>query len=298
MSNYEYDGALARTYTAAMVEMLEARRMLSGIDTSSVALVPAYHRRTTLNRHRAIWIIAHGDDMNAAEMLPIAQAVQAQLPANQWQVVVVDWSVLASSGLNAAKAGMAVGDRLTQMIQAAHVPASRINLMGYSMGGTVIGRIAQNLKTSATQVNRIVGIDPAVGRIQPAEYAQDSAYSIVFAAHDAIVKDYGSASADQAVLLSGLDSDTDIEKHGDAFAIVTTMWLRDAGVIDKGNDGVSGLFSINQILNGPEPAWKPDQYDGVYDANMTCGYQAGLGNDLGPLSLTYRNSRGHTRVIT
>ena len=60
---------------------------------------------------------------------------------------------------------------------------------------------------------------------------------------------------------------------------------------------VDALFSIQNILAGPQPAWTPNRYLGGYDAQMACGDQPGLPNDLGPLTLTYTNRQHHTRVI-
>src|SRR5438270_392275 len=83
-------------------------------------------------------------------------------PAGQWQVIIVDWGDLAkyhATG-NATVNALAVGSKVAGLLKAARVPPSRVNLVGYSMGGTVVARIARDLKTRTAQVNTIVGIDP------------------------------------------------------------------------------------------------------------------------------------------
>jgi pimeloyl-ACP methyl ester carboxylesterase len=106
---------------------------------------------------------------------------------------------------------------------------SRVNLVGYSMGGTVIDRIARDLKTRTTQVNTIIGIDPAAGRIQAPAYAQNSAYAISFCGNDAVAKLTASQSGDDTVVLTGLDPNNDMLRHQSVFTVVTTMWERDGG---------------------------------------------------------------------
>jgi pimeloyl-ACP methyl ester carboxylesterase len=283
-----------------MIEALEGRMLFSAIDTSTVALFDAGGNPATINRHLAAWFIVHGDNMDKSFMTTMAAAVQAQVPSNQWQVLIVDWSDLASAQTNATRNGQAVGDRVAQMINQAHLPASRVNLIGFSMGGAVINRIAIDLKTKTTQVNRLVGIDAAAGRVgpyDPAVFGKDSAFSVAFGANDKYGGQAGTLSADESVLLSGLSSD-DLTRHAQVFSVVTTMWQRDAGEISKGNDGVSELFSIPNILAGPTIAMRQGIFAGGYDAVMACGFQSGLPNDLGPLSFTFVNTRRHTQVFT
>jgi pimeloyl-ACP methyl ester carboxylesterase len=280
-----------------MLECLEGRLFFS-VDTSGVALFTPDGSPTAIDRHRAAWFIVHGAQQSKDLMGYMARAVAAASPPGAWQVIVVDWSQLANGTGSASKAALAVGDRVAAMINAARLPASRVNLIGFSMGGAVIGRIAADLKTKTTQVNRIVALDPANGRYGDSHYAANSAYSIAFSAGDDGYGDPEAAlTADDTVLLTGLSRDM-LTRHGDVFLVVQTMFRRDDHLTDSGNDHVSPLFSVQSILEGQQAAWKTNRYSGGYDAQMACGYQNGLPDDLGPMSMTYVDRRGKVRRVT
>src|SRR5205807_9136484 len=119
-----------------------------------------------------------------------------------------DWGDLAkyhATG-NATVNALAVGSKVAGLLKAARVPPSRVNLVGYSMGGTVVARIARDLKTRTAQVNTIVGIDPAAGRIEAPNYTRNSRYSICFCGREAVAENTASLWADDAVVLTGLSS--------------------------------------------------------------------------------------------
>lgn len=280
-----------------MLEALEGR-LLYSVDTSSVALFNPDGSPATIDRHRAAWFIVHGAQQSPDLMGYMARAVAAASPSSEWQVIVVDWSKLANGTGSASRAGVAVGDRVAAMINAARLPASRVNLLGFSMGGAVIGRIAADLKTKTAQVNRIVALDPANGQYGDSHYAANSAYSIAFSAGD---DGYGqpeaALTADDTVFLTGLDRDM-LTRHGQVFLVVQTMFRRDDQLTSSGNDHVSPLFSVQSILEGQQAAWKTNRFSGGYDAQMVCGYQNGLPDDLGPMSMSYFDRRGKVRKVT
>lgn len=61
---------------------------------------------------------------------------------------------------------------------------------------------------------------------------------------------------------------------------------------------VSALLSAQSILEGQQAAWGSGHISGKYDAQIVCGYQAGLPDDMGPMSLTYVDRRGKLRKVT
>jgi pimeloyl-ACP methyl ester carboxylesterase len=292
-----------------LLESLEGRVLFYGpVDTSRVFLGDINDNPTTINRHMVQVFLAHGDQMDGAAMVDFAHAVQAQLPANQYQVIIIDWGDLAIPPAfpgdtshhgdgNATVNAFAVGDKVAGLVQAARAMPSRVNLVGYSMGGTVIDRIARDLKTRTTQVNTIIGIDPAAGRIQAPAYAQNSAYAISFCGNDAVAKLTASQSGDDTVVLTGLDPNNDMLRHQSVFTVVTTMWERDGGMLAAGDDHVSSLFSVPALLNGRPLPWRQGAISGGFDASMACGTQANS-SDLGPLSITYVNSRRHRITLS
>lgn len=279
-----------------MIESLEGRQFYS-VDTSSVALFNPDGSPAAIDRHRAAWFIVHGAVEDHGQMGYMANAVAAALPSNQWQVIVVDWSKLSPTAHSAGYNAWAVGDRLAAMIRAARLPASRVNLVGFSLGGAVIGRLAADLKTKTDQVNRIVALDPANGHDGDSHFAANSAYSIAFRADDTLGSSDAAFSADDTVLLTGLDPDP-LTRHGDVFLVVQTMWRRADQLTSSGNDHVSPLFSVQSILEGQQASWGRNHFSGGYDAQVACGYQAGLPDDLGPMSMTYVDRTGKVRKVT
>jgi pimeloyl-ACP methyl ester carboxylesterase len=277
-----------------ILDALEPRLLFSTIDTSSVSLYSANGTPgAKINRHMALVVMVHGDNMDESLMTDMATAVQDELPANQYQVLLLNWGQLAYAQTNAAKNGLAVGTTLAAMIQKSHIPVSRVNLIGYSMGGTVIGRAAKDLKTRTSEVHCIIGIDAAAGRYEPPAYAQDASYSITFCGNDTYGGTIGSLSADDSVLLTNLSSN-ELYRHADVFTALNNIWDRDSGEISSGDQAVSSLFSVSSILQGRPVAWKKDGIDGDFEASMACN-----GDDSNPLpsSLTYINSRNHTITV-
>jgi pimeloyl-ACP methyl ester carboxylesterase len=272
-------------------DTLEERVLFSSVDTSSVALDLADGAtHAAINRHEALFVLVHGDNMNAPMMSIMAKAVQDQLPPGQYQVLTLDWSKLAASG-NTTKSALAVGGALAKMIENSHIPLSRVNLIGFSMGGTVIDNAADDLKTKTSQVNRLIGIDPR-DDASP-DFADVSSYSIAFCGNDSYGKTAASLSADDAVLLTGLSTDN-LQRHANVFGTVLTMWEDDAGLRGSGDMRVSSLFSIRSILAGSPLPWRQNGVSGGFEAVMPCDVSTSIPY---PLSITYMNSHKHKVAI-
>jgi pimeloyl-ACP methyl ester carboxylesterase len=264
------------------IEALESRRLFS----SDISLYSADGSSgAVINRHLALFVLVHGNDMTVSEMVDMATAVKDQLPANQYQVLIVDWNQNVDA--------LTIGSELAQTIQVSHIPTSRVNLIGYSLGGTVIGRTARDLKTKTSEVNRIIAIDPASSKLEAANYAADSEYSIAFCGNDGYAHTASSLSADDTVLLTGLSGD-DLDRHAEVFTLVNNMWDDDADSSSLGDQAIDSLFSINTILRGKPAPWKANAFYSGFEAIMPCNENGG--NSF-PLSLTYDNSRGHTITI-
>jgi hypothetical protein len=282
---------VARLIGPENVKMLEALESRVHFNAVSVSLYSAAGTPVAaIDRHLALFVLVHGDGMTVGEMTDMAAAVQDQLPADQYQVVIVDWNQPPSPPSNFA---LEVGDSLAGMIKASRIPASRVNLIGFSMGGPIIGQTAKDLKSGSGEVNRIIGIDPASPRFEPAAYAANSSYSICFCGDDGYAHTASSLSADDAILLTNLSSDN-LDRHVGVFTTVANIWQRDAGLISDGDQAVSSLFSITSILDGTPPPWKRSSIDSGFDAVMTCD---GNDSDPTPTSLTYVNTRGHMLLV-
>src|SRR4051812_35495263 len=79
------------------VEALESRVLFSGgINTSTIGLFNAGGGPTAINPNQNVWLLFHGLNMSKDNMISMASGMQAARPNDQ--VVIVDWSVLASTG--------------------------------------------------------------------------------------------------------------------------------------------------------------------------------------------------------
>jgi hypothetical protein len=131
-------------------------------------------------------------------------------------------------------------------------------------------------------------------------FAGYSNYSIAFGGQDPYAYFKAALTADDAILLKGLSADS-LLRHAETLWLVTTMIRRSAGLDPLGNDKVSPLFSIKNILSGNLPSWKKNAYD-QYEAVINCRMIPGTGPnpwqaDYEPLQFTYINTRRHTQHV-
>jgi pimeloyl-ACP methyl ester carboxylesterase len=285
---------------AIAVERLEDRLMFAA-DASSVTLTRADGAARSIVGRRDTWVIIHGlgGSKGDARTKRLADAVDAM--SSRDQVLVVDWSRLAVATddpfLAKSNAEAAAG-AVAAKIQGIGLPAARVNLIGYSMGGYVAAQIAADLH-AAGGVNRIVALDPAAPRTGvnrkghrvpvAVNFARDSAYSIAFHGVDRWSQFVTATAADDTVRLDNIAADDD-HRHAAVIDLFSTM-------VERNNttsaDAVSRVFSLARIKDGAVPGWRKDQF-GV-DSGL--GYEAVLTatpSPLAPALLTYVNRRGHT----
>src|SRR2546423_6789246 len=159
-----------------MIESLEARILFTtvpagAIDTSTVGLFnPDGTPAVTIDRRRVTWLVIHGLDGSKDDpgTRAVAAAVDAVTPDDQ--VLLLDWSTLAKAEDNvppdqgvqanaqAVQNAWASADAIAAKLKAAKLPGRLVNLLGFSMGGQVEDRLAQDLRGG---VNRIIAVDPA-----------------------------------------------------------------------------------------------------------------------------------------
>jgi pimeloyl-ACP methyl ester carboxylesterase len=285
---------------ANVVERLEDRLMFAA-DASTVTLTRADGATRSVVGRRDTWVIIHGLGASKGDdqIKRLARAVDAMSPRDQ--VLVVDWSGLAFATddpfLAESNAQAAAGAVATK-IRAIGLPASRINLIGYSMGGYVAAQIAADLHGEGG-VNRIVALDPAAPRTGvnkkghrvpvAVNFTMDSEYAIAFHGVDRWSQFVTATSADDTVRLDNIGADDD-HRHAAVIDLFSTMVERN----NAGNaDAVSRVFSLARIKDGAVPGWRRDQF-GV---DSGAGYEAVLTatpSPLAPTLLTYVNRRGHT----
>lgn len=219
------------------------------------------------------------------------------------QVLIADWKPYAKLNVsgrttdrNAAAAGKSLSDRLA----ATGLPASRINLIGISMGSLVVDRAAAALK-SRGGVNALVALDPAAvrlgktasGRVRRSLYhlADNSRYAIAFHAGDRLSPIAAARTADDTIRVQLAGNLPDTRRHEAVFELFTTI-ARRAASAKAGR--VSRIFSVNRIAGSSHPDWKKDRYDGVYEAIL---YTTGRPGSLAPAKLTYFASSGRVQAV-
>jgi pimeloyl-ACP methyl ester carboxylesterase len=287
-----------------MIEPLESRLLFtSPVDTSGVGLFAADGSPATLDR-RDKWIIVHGLHSSSADsgIQSLALAVAATQPRDQ--VLLLDWATIANApdNVTAMTDAYAAADAIAAKLLAAKIHGSHVNLMGFSMGGAIIDRLAKDLSS----VNRIVAIDPSAPPVQITDsrnhligvqttYAAESKYAIAFYGASYIA---ASLSADDTVMLTNLPG-TQIDQHIETFDVVLRMMRRNASFEVSTSDHISPVFSLRNIMAASLPAWRKNAFAPGFEAQLSCGLAVGFtSSDFEPLDLLYLTRHGVIQHIT
>jgi hypothetical protein len=278
-----------------MLESLEPRTFFS-VNTSTVALYAPDGSPATLQKHEPLWIIIHGldSDKNDPSNQSLAQAVQQQEP--NAQSLILDWGALATPPDNATAYinADAVGDKIANLLRRSRIPASRVNMIGFSMGGQIEDRIAKDLQTPTSEVNCIVALDPAAPNASGHRYVPSfSAHATHSIAFLSVQYAPASESAADTVILTGTIGSS-VQKHVETAYFFTNMMRRDAGLDSSAGDNISPIFSLANLSTGNLPAWTKNAYHPNSEAILNATpLNPGNGFLLEPTSLTYVNRRGH-----
>jgi pimeloyl-ACP methyl ester carboxylesterase len=258
-------------------------------------------------RKRDTWIIIHGllSSKDAAGIKILTAAVDGA--SSKDQVLVADWRKLApyfDNGDLVRANSQAAADALAALIVKAKLASGRINLIGFSMGGFVAGRLAEALKDRGG-VNAIVGLDPSSPKVHinggskvrraPVDFAAFSKYSIAFHGQDNGSPLVRALSADDTIRIDNL-GDTNEERHNGVFDVFTNM----TKINNSANpDAASRIFSLGKISRGEMPSWKKDVYNKIEGVG---GYEAvikatGVPGTLRPAQVVFVNLARHTRHI-
>lgn len=92
-----------------------------------------------------------------------------------WNVIIIDWSKFAAGNYfltvlpQTHKVGLVIGQYLTYFILAGF-PASKIHLVGHSLGGQLVGLVARIVRfrfRNKVQIKRVTALDPAGPGFEP-----------------------------------------------------------------------------------------------------------------------------------
>lgn len=261
-------------------------------DTTDVGLEWASGSRRPILANKPTWIIMHGwtSTPDSFSLPELAQAIDDFEEGDQ--VLMLDWSDAVSS-LNILSATAwipEVADWVKDSMDRWGIPASKVNLVGHSLGGWLTGVLADQFDGP---VNRIYVLDPATDPspffLSGLNYGRDSRFAAGFIAT--------SNSTPEAAATADITFQVDI---GDDSLIAHTRLVGlVASIFDEGNsaspDPISAQLSIGKLSPGVTQPYKLNAFSGGYEALLDG--TSGLDQST-PTRLEYRDRvTGQTVVL-
>jgi pimeloyl-ACP methyl ester carboxylesterase len=241
---------------------------------------------------RETWVVIHGWLSGPAAVHRVASAIQAASP--RVQVLELDWSEAAADP-NTVAVALRVPDVAAfaaAKLNAWGISGSLINLVGHSFGGYMTDEIARRIKGG---VDRLVALDPAAPvvagvDISGTNYAAHSRHAIAFVGSNyAQLKVAG--TADEMITLD-VGKWSRFATHSNVRELFATMLEQDNG---RHPDAISRLFALSAIDSPNVRGFRNNAMGNGAEA-MIVGQQSG--GVWYPATLTYKNSRGKTTVVT
>jgi pimeloyl-ACP methyl ester carboxylesterase len=234
-----------------------------GTSTKSVSLRPL-DVGAELYNDRDTWIVIHGRNSSPAStgVAQIAAAIEAEYADDQ--VVMLDWSAAAASGLFSGS-----GENFIKPVAAWAATAlvgygflaEDINVVGHSWGAYVAAELGEQL----TEVNSIIALDPAtdfpggsynpeatVSGVAEVDFARNSTYSWAFfeSANDIYGSAKTSATADESFVVRNSD-------HSKLVQVVANIFSQDIGT-----SLLAAQFDLQRLLTGSTNAlWATNQFN-------------------------------------
>lgn len=113
-------------------------------------------------------IYVHGFTENQ-QSESVREIVEAYLTRNDFNILTVDWSLLAkdnyifASSVHLPKVGKALGDELFLMLRSS-LDIDKLHLVGHSLGGHLIGEVSRQIldrSNGTMKLKRLSALDPA-----------------------------------------------------------------------------------------------------------------------------------------
>jgi pimeloyl-ACP methyl ester carboxylesterase len=290
------------------IDALEPRLLCTTTAPSAVTLHTVAGRDVHwLRNNRTTWVVIPGFGVDHTDEGSRNMAAAVDLASKRDQVLIADWVDYAVRNVNGSTVDAnctRAGRALAGALSAANVPASRVNLVGISLGSLVADRAAAAFADRGG-VNALVALDPATvttgvtskGRPIRSAYnlAANSRYALAFHNRNRISQLYAARTADDTVRVDLAGGMNDTDRHVSMFELFTNIETRAATEGTTRAGKVSRLFSVNQIAAGTRPAWKRDAYDGAYEAVLST--TGTLGHNLAPTRLRYFATTGVARAV-
>jgi pimeloyl-ACP methyl ester carboxylesterase len=254
------DGAALENTHTGVVPAFSLDPLLFGVTPVTLHRIDS---SDPINPNLETWIVIHGLNSSASDMMDLARAVDGD--SGNAQVLTLDWSVGALPVLFLGEMYIEpVANWTAQTLATYGFNSSAINLIGHSWGAVMTAEIAEALPGG---VNRVIALDPAEDAWPIAGGTSYDTDDVNFAAHSTfswafLSSELGSGeSAPRADAAFMVDIEGDnwvgIPAHTHITELFTTMLNRDA--VRIGN--VSSLFGLDNV-NSSGGVWTNNSFDG------------------------------------
>lgn len=278
--NNETNNTKADTAASTLFRNTLTGNVVYGGVAKSVTIRPL-NPLAELYNDRPTWIVAHGRNSSPATtgIAQIAAAIDNEFATDQ--VLVLDWSAAAASGLLGGS-----GENYIKPIAAwaattlvgAGITANEINFVGHSWGAYIGAELGEQLGS----INSIMALDPATdypgGSYNPegttagvpeVDFARNSGFSWAFyeSANDIYGSAKTSATADESIVVRGADHSKLVQVVADVISRNQSISLLAAqfDLLRLLNGSANTIWVVNQYnINGTRQAGQP--YEAVLQA--------------------------------
>jgi pimeloyl-ACP methyl ester carboxylesterase len=279
--------------TSVLYTTLSGTVAYNGI-TKSVSIHSYTGTSTPIFDDRATWIVIHG--RNSSPSSPNLVQLESTLSSPSDQVLVLDWSTAAASGLLGGAGEnyiKPVAKWASSVLTSYGILSDELNLAGHSWGAYVAAELAELEPASslpAGEVNSIIALSPAAdypgGSYNPTaagevNFARNSKFSWAFyAAGDLFGSATTAQTANESFVVKGSD-------HSNLVYVVANAIARDYG----------GQFDLNRLLAGvASTAWVANSYDSSGRRSSTGKFEAVLTATSNGLVSSLKYFNGTTEI--
>jgi len=267
--------------------------------THTVYLRPSTGNGAMIRNDVPTWIVIHGRNSSpsSANLVQLAAALDGYSISDQ--VLVLDWSAAAASGLLGGAGENCIKPVATwasSTLAGYGLSPDKLNLAGHSWGAYVAAELAERQPTA--QVNSIVALDPAIdywgGSYNPTasgevNFARNSRFSWAFYAYGGSLGSATTAStADESFVVKSTDHSKLVNAVANLVSIINARPA--ARQIDE--QFVTQAGELRLLVGIPHPSWIPNSYSSSGKRSATGTFEAVITatrDKLGVLSLEFYN---------
>lgn len=289
---YPGSGFKSSAYRIQLQADLNWGKIGSGSNQKDISLVFANDSSQPISKKKETWVLIHGWQApgRPIALTRLADAVDKNSKTDQ--VLLLDWSDAASTTnvFDAAMWAPTVAQWAKDKLASWGISASKINLMGHSLGGLVADQLSGRISGG---VNRIVVLDPATDipgtSFSGADFSADSRFSLAFVGSNyATVSAAATADETFAMNVGPKDSLVTHSNVVDLFASIIISSTR------KRPDAVSKFFDLDKLTPDAKRPFAKNAFDGIYEGKIDGQVR---GDAWWPTKLTYKNKAGKTVVV-